>query len=318
VLNGVAVHLSVDPGAAVVIPIFNGAALVEQLVNEVDESIKQTGEPYEILLIDDGSVDNSWQAIQLAASRNRLVKGYRLSRNFGQQIAVTAGISRAQRNYIIVMDGDLQNPPSAIPRIVEALKEGNDVVYTTSKVRNNVNDEITSRVFWFVLSSVFKIDIVKHQLMMRGMTSRVARVYDSYPEATRTVAGVFQDLGFKSTVIEVENGRRVDSAGNYGFFKRLDLMIHMIISLTTAPLNILIYLSFIVLAATTLSSIYYLANAIFRTVPSGFTTIVLAVLFFGSLTMLVLGIIGIYLANIYTEVRRRPLFLVAEETDFHG
>jgi polyisoprenyl-phosphate glycosyltransferase len=184
--------------------------------------------------------------------------------------------------------------------------------------RHNVNDEITSRVFWFVLSSVFKIDIVKHQLMMRGMTSRVARVYDSYPEATRTVAGVFQDLGFKSTVIEVENGRRVDSAGNYGFFKRLDLMIHMIISLTTAPLNILIYLSFIVLAATTLSSIYYLANAIFRTVPSGFTTIVLAVLFFGSLTMLVLGIIGIYLANIYTEVRRRPLFLVAEETDFHG
>jgi glycosyltransferase involved in cell wall biosynthesis len=309
---------SVDPGVSVVIPIFNGAALVDQLVHEVGEAIKETGEPYEILLIDDGSRDNSWQAIRLAASRQQFVKGYRLSRNFGQQIAVTAGISRAHRNYIIVMDGDLQNPPSAIPLILDALKKDNDVVYTTSKVRNDANDEMTSRIFWFVLSGVFKIDIIKHQLMMRGMTSKVARIYDSYPEATRTVAGIFQDLGFKSTVIEVANGRRVKSASNYGFFKRLDLMIHMVISLTTMPLNILIYLSFMVLVATTLSSIYYLANAFFHTVPSGFTTIILAVLFFGSLTMLLLGVIGLYLANIYTEVRRRPLFLVAEETDVHG
>lgn len=311
-------HLSVDPGVSVVIPIFNGAPLVNLLIEEVEEYLRRTGEPYEILLIDDGSRDNSWQTIQSVASTNRLVKGLKLSRNFGQQIAVTAGISRAHRNYVIVLDGDLQNPPSAIPRILEALKTGSDIVYTTSKIRNNAKDEITSRAFWFILSSVFKVDIVKHQLMMRGMTYKVARIYDSYPEATRTVAGVFQDVGFKSTIIEVENGRRVGSSGNYGFFKRLDLMLDMIISLTTAPLHVLIYLSFTVLVATTFSSIYYLANSLFRAVPSGFTTIILAVLFFGSLTILVLGIIGLYLANIYTEVRRRPLFLIAEETDFNG
>jgi polyisoprenyl-phosphate glycosyltransferase len=312
------VQFSADSGVSVVIPIFNGAALVGRLVGEVDKFLQETGEPYEILLVDDGSADDSWKVIQLAAAGNQSVRGYRLSRNFGQQIAVSAGISRSRRNYVIAMDGDLQNPPSAIAAILEALNNGNDVVYTTSKVRNNANDEITSRVFWFILSNVFKIDIVKHQLMMRGMTSKVARIYDSYPEVTRTVAGIFHDLGFKSTVIEVANGRRLEPANNYGFFKRLDLMIQIIISLTTAPLHILIYLSFIVLAGTTLSSIYYLANSIFRTVPSGFTTIILAVLFFGSLTILVLGIIGIYLANIYKEVRRRPLFLVAEETDFHG
>jgi dolichol-phosphate mannosyltransferase len=305
-------------GVSVVVPVYNGARLVERLVQEVVASLDGTGEPYELLLIEDGSRDSSWDAIVTAASLCPDVKGFRLSRNFGQQIAVSAGIAQARGKYVIVMDCDLQNPASAIPEILKCLRAGNELVYTVSRVRNNARDAVTSQLFWFVLTRIFKAPVVKHQLMMKGMTSRMARIYDSYPEVTRTVAGIVGDIGYKHAVIEVENARRGEGNSNYGFFKRFDLMIDMIISIAVAPLKILIYAGLAGFIMTLIASIYFLAAALFHTVASGITVLILAVCLFGSLLTLMLGIVGVYLANIYTEVRRRPLFLIAEETRSHG
>jgi polyisoprenyl-phosphate glycosyltransferase len=303
-------------GVSVVVPVYNGARLVERLVQEVAASLN--GEPYELLLIEDGSQDSSWDAIVTAASLCPDVKGFRLSRNFGQQIAVSAGIAKARGKYLIVMDCDLQNPASAIPEILGSLRAGNELVYTVSKTRNNARDALTSQLFWLVLTKVFKASVVKHQLMMKGMTSRMARIYDSYPEATRTVAGIVGDIGYKHAVIEVENARRGEGKSNYGFFKRFDLMIDMIISIAVAPLKILIYAGLAGFIATLLASVYFLAASLFHSAPSGVTVIVLSVFLFGSLMTLMLGIVGVYLANIYAEVRRRPLFLIAEETPSNG
>jgi dolichol-phosphate mannosyltransferase len=303
-------------GVSVVVPVYNGARLIERLVQEVAASLN--GEPYELLLIEDGSQDSSWDAIVTAASLCPDVKGFRLSRNFGQQIAVSAGIAKARGNYVIVMDCDLQNPVSAIPEILGSLRAGHELVYTVSKTRNNTRDALTSQLFWFVLSKIFKASVVKHQLMMKGMTSKMARIYDSYPEATRTVAGIVGDIGYKHAVIEVENARRGEGKSNYGFFERFDLMIDMIISIAAAPLKILIYAGLAGFIATLLASVYFLAAALFHSAPSGITVIVLAVFLFGSLMTCILGIVGVYLANIYAEVRRRPLFLIAEETRSNG
>jgi glycosyltransferase involved in cell wall biosynthesis len=303
-------------GVSVVVPVYNGARLVERLVREVAASLN--GEPYELLLIEDGSQDSSWDAIVTAASLSPDVKGFRLSRNFGQQIAVSAGIAQARGKYVIVMDCDLQNPASAIPEILRSLRAGNELVYTVSKTRNNTRDALTSQLFWFVLTKIFKASVVKHQLMMKGMTSKMARIYDSYPEATRTVAGIVGDIGYRHAVIEVENARRSEGKSNYGFFKRFDLMIDMIISIAAAPLKILIYAGLAGFIAALLASIYFLAAALFHSAPSGITVVVLAIFLFGSLMTLMLGIVGVYLANIYAEVRRRPLFLIAEETRSNG
>jgi dolichol-phosphate mannosyltransferase len=305
-------------GVSVVVPVYNGAGLVERLVQEVVASLAGTGEPYELLLIEDGSRDSSWDAILTAASLCPDVKGFRLSRNFGQQIAVSAGIAQARGKYVIVMDCDLQNPASAIPSILSALRSGNELVYTVSKTRNNARDAVTSRLFWFVLTKIFKAPVVKHQLMMKGMTSRMARIYDSYPEVTRTVAGIVGDIGYKHAVIEVENAQRGEGKSNYGFFKRFDLMIDMIISIAAAPLKFLIYAGLAGFIATLMASIYFLAAALFHSVVSGVTVLILVTCLFGSLMVSVLGIVGVYLANIYAEVRRRPLFLIAEETRSHG
>jgi glycosyltransferase involved in cell wall biosynthesis len=303
-------------GVSVVVPVYNGARLVERLVQEVGASLN--GEPYELLLIEDGSQDSSWDAIVTVASLCPDVKGFRLSRNFGQQIAVSAGIAKARGNYVIVMDCDLQNPASAIPEILGSLRAGHELVYTVSKTRNNTRDALTSQLFWFVLTRIFKASVVKHQLMMKGMTSKMARIYDSYPEATRTVAGIVGDIGYRHAVIEVENARRGEGKGNYGFFKRFDLMIDMIISIAVAPLKILIYAGLAGFIATLMASVCFLAAALFHSAPSAVTVIVLAIFLFGSLMTLMLGIVGVYLANIYAEVRRRPLFLIAEETRSNG
>jgi dolichol-phosphate mannosyltransferase len=306
------------PSVSVVVPVYNGARLVERLVQEVVASLDGTGESYELLLIEDGSQDSSWDAIVTAASLCPDVKGFRLSRNFGQQIAVSAGIAQARGKYVIVMDCDLQNPASAIPEILGSLRAGNELVYTVSRVRNNARDAVTSQLFWFVLTRIFKAPVVKHQLMMKGMTSRMARIYDSYPEVTRTVAGIVGDIGYKHAVIEVENARRGEGKSNYGFFKRFDLMIDMIISMVVAPLKILIYAGLAGFIMTLIALIYFLTAALFHSVASGVTFLILAVCLFGSLMISVLGIVGVYLANIYAEVRRRPLFLIAEETRSHG
>lgn len=305
-------------GVSVVVPVYNGAPFLGRLVQEIAASLEGAGEPYELLLVDDRSQDSSWDAIVAAASRRPEVKGFRLSRNFGQQIAVSAGIAQARREYVLIMDCDLQNPASAIPEILGSLRAGNELVYAVSKIRNNARDAATSQLFWFVLTRVFKARVVKHQLMMKGMTSRLARIYDSYPEVTRTVAGIVGDIGCKYAVIEVENTRRAEGKSNYGFFKRFDLMIEMIISIAAAPLKILVYAGLIGVIMTLMASIYFLAAALFHSAVSGSTVIMLAVFLFGSLMTLILGIVGVYLANIYAEVRRRPLFLIAEETRSHG
>lgn len=299
---------------SIVAPIFNSASIVPELVKQLRPLLDATGETYELILVDDGSADTSWESICAAAESTNFVRGVKLSRNFGQQIAVSAGISKARGRYVIVMDGDLQNPPEAIVAILERLKSGDDLVYTVSRIRNNRRDRWTSQIFWYVLTRLFGVQIVTNQLMMRGMSRRFAQVYDRYPEVTRTVAGISHDIGMKASTLEVDNRQRPSGASAYNFFKRFNLMINIIISLTTAPLSMLIYVSLFVLMCTVATSVYYIVMLITHDVAPGFTSLILSIFFFGSLITLLIGIIGIYLANIYAEVRRRPLFLVEEET----
>jgi dolichol-phosphate mannosyltransferase len=302
------------PELSIVVPVYRGRDLVGPLTAEIEEELARSDISYEIVLVDDGCPAGSWGAIVEMASTNSHIRGVRLSRNFGQQIAVSAGIAEARGERLVVMDCDLQNPPSAIPTIVARLRDGHDIVYTVSKTRNNGRDALTSRLFWFAMTTVFRVNIVPHQLMMRGMSRRFADIFVDYPEHTRTVAGISNDIGLKADVLEVENRTRASGKSSYNFLRRFNLMLHFVINMTDAPLNVIIYISLLVLMITMMASLVYLFNALFASVVSGFTTLILAIFFFGSLTTLILGIIGLYLANIYREVRRRPLFHVQERT----
>lgn len=303
---------------SVVCTIYRGSLIVDQLVEQLIGSIKQLPYSFEIILVDDFSPDDSWKKINENCNKFPFVKGVKLSRNFGQQIAMSAGIQFATGDYVVIMDGDLQNPPESIPLLIEKLKEGNEIVYTISKTRNNFRNELTSRFFWYVITKIFKVNIIKNQLMMKGMTKSFVTNYNRYGEINRTVSGIVNDIGMRSAIVEIENKKRHSGRSNYSFYKRFNLMIDIVLSMTNAPLNIIINISLLTLFGTIIISIYQLIMYFFNYVPSGFTSIILSVFFFGSLTLLVLGIIGRYLSNIYTEVKNRPLFLVQEKCNLNN
>ena len=301
---------------SIAIPVFNAESMLDELCRQLNSAVKSLNVELEIILVDDYSPDHSWQVIERLCQQYPHVKGVKLSRNFGQQIALSAGIASATGKYLIVMDCDLQNPPEAIPAILKQLESGFDLVYTVAKERNNFKDQLTSKVFWFLLTKVLKVDIVKNQLMMRGMSRRFVKYYDTYTEITRTVAGISMDIGLKHTVIEIENNKRHSGKSNYNFFKRFNLMLDIVLSLSTTPLTIIINASLIVLMLTFFSTFYYLYATFSRNVPPGYTSLVLLIIGFGSLITLILGIMGVYLANIYKEVRKRPLFIIEEKVNF--
>ncbi|MES2691194.1 MAG: glycosyltransferase family 2 protein [Bacteroidota bacterium] len=298
---------------SVVSPIYRAEKIVNELVNQIAAASGTITENVEIILVDDYSPDNSWNEISTICAKNNQVKGIKLSKNYGQQMAISAGLRYATGDIIIIMDGDLQNPPESIPVIAAEIKKGYDIVYTVSKTRNHWRDELTSKIFWYVINTLFKVGMIPNQLMMKGFNKKYLEAYNSYDERIRVVAGITHDIGLKQTTIEVDNKRRTSGKGNYTFFKRFHLMLDIILTMTNKPLNYLINISMLSVIVSVLVGIYTSINyIIYPNVPPGYTTLLLFISFFGSLTLLVLGIIGRYLSNIYIEVRNRPIFLVQQ------
>jgi polyisoprenyl-phosphate glycosyltransferase len=298
------------PELSIVATVYNSAHIVEPLVNQIRAVVVNLGVSYEIILVDDGSSDDSAYVLEQQSGLDWRVKSIVLSRNFGQQVAMSAGIHHATGRFVLIMDGDLQNPPEAISDLYRKMQEGYDIVYTTSTKRNNKMDSMTSWLFWKFLKAVMKVDIAENQLMMRMMTARVAQYYREYPEKIRTVAAITHDIGMKRTIIPVENRRRVQGRSNYNTSKRINLAIDVILDFSNRPLNFVFYFGFIILMLTGIAMTYYLyAYMTMNTLP-GFTSLILLVMLFGSINLISIGIMARYMANIYTEVKRRPLYFI--------
>jgi glycosyltransferase involved in cell wall biosynthesis len=293
---------------SIVTTVYNDAEIVSLLVKELCHQCEQLKVSYEIILVNDYSTDSSEIEIQKECKKNENVKSILLSRNYGQQIAISAGMLYANGKYIVIMDGDLQNPPSEIPRLYNEILKGYDIVYTVSKTRNNFFNRITSSFFWYILTKLFGVKIVQNQLMMKIMNHSFVDRYNQYNEINRTVEGIIVDISENYSVLQVENQERISGKSHYNFFKRSNLMIDMLIGLTNVPLNMMLYFGWLVFLITIILSIYNLIAYLYFNVPAGFTSIILSIFLFGSLIILLLGFIGRYLSNIYNEVRRRPLF----------
>ncbi|MBI2966738.1 MAG: glycosyltransferase [Bacteroidetes bacterium] len=304
------------PLLSVVCTIYRAEQVIDNLVSEIVAATGQLPCRFEIILVDDHSPDLSWEKIEETCRKYSFVKGIKLSRNFGQQIAMSAGMRYAAGDYILIMDGDLQNPPSEIPRLYNKIMEGFDIIYCASKTRNDFADEWSSRLFWFLLARIFNVKIIKNQLMMKIMTKKFVEHYNMYNEINRTVSGIVQDIGLKYDVLEVQNRKRHSGKSNYNVLRRFNLMIDVVISLSTAPLNFMIYLGLFIFLFTIAASAWYFARYFFYDIAPGFTSIILTLFFFGGIIILMLGFIGRYLANIYTEVRQRPLFLINKMVNF--
>lgn len=291
--------------------------MIRELIRQVSHVCDLVCVEYEIILVDDRSPDSSWDEILAICGENSHVRGLRMARNVGQQIAVSAGLRYASAPLVIAMDGDLQNPPAAIPDILGYLKAGFDVVYTVSTTRNTAIDAVTSWCFWWLMNNILRVGIVPNQLMMRGFSARALRAFNSYDEQIRNVVGISHDIGLNTIILKVENRKRHAGRSNYGFFKRFDVLLDVVLACSNRPLTYVIYLSFATMAfGLCLGMLTVINHLRYPEMPPGYASLATLLICFGSATLAVLGIIGRYLANIYTEVRRRPLFTVDQEINF--
>lgn len=298
------------PVLSIVATVYNSAGIVAPLVYQISQAVEKLGVSYEIILVEDGSSDDSAFALEQQSILDHRVKSIVLSRNFGQQVAMSAGIHHATGQFVLIMDGDLQNPPEAIVDLFQKIHEGYDIVYTTSLNKNNKIDSLTSWLFWRFLKAIMKIDIAESQLMMRIMTARVATYYREYPEKIRTVAAITHDIGMRRAIIPVENRKRDQGRSNYNMSKRVNLAIDVILDFSNRPLNYVFNLGVIIFILTGVGVVYYLYSFLVRSILPGFTSLVLLVMLFGSVNLISLGIMARYMANIYTEVKRRPLYFI--------
>ncbi|MFZ3138472.1 MAG: glycosyltransferase family 2 protein [Thermodesulfovibrionales bacterium] len=306
---------------SVIIPVYNEEEnipeLYKRLTTVMEKLCSDDGfsiDGYEIILVDDGSTDRSWQLIKELHVIDQRVKGISFSRNFGHHNAITAGLDYARGEAVILMDGDLQDPPEEIPKLYEKFKEGYDLVYGIRQQRQDpVVKKVVSFLFWWVLRKFSGIDIPKGQTMLRIMSRRLVDTIKEMREYSRFIHGIMAWAGFRVTTLEVLHNPRIKGKSKYNIPKMFKLAFHAVSSFSTVPLRIATYTGMITSLISFIISLYFIYQKIFYGIPVlGYASIIVAIFFVGGIQLLVLGMFGEYLGRTYQEVQRRPLYIIAD------
>lgn len=302
---------------SIVVTVYNHEDIVSELVAAIEEQLRGRDLQFEIILVDDCSQDGSADEIGRLAERFDFVKGIVLFSNTGQHRAMTAGIDSASGAYVLIMDGDFENPVTTIvPLYEKIIKEDLDIVCAVANNRQSLSREMTSALFYFTLKNVFRVDIIRNQLMMRIMSGEFVRKFRRYNERVRTIAGMTTQIGGRTGTVETTLAKRHSGVSSYNFLSRADLYLDVILGLTNNPLKALLYVGLASLLTTGLASLVYLYQYFATGTLPGFMTLILSIFFFGSANMISIALVARYLAIIYMEVRERPMYLIRDKYNF--
>ncbi len=308
-------------GFSVVIPIYNEEGNIPELYNRLTATMEKlcsnegiSQDSYEIIMVDDGSIDHSWLQIKELHEQDSRVKGISFSRNFGHHIAISAGLDHATGNTVILMDGDLQDPPEEIPKLYKKFKEGYDLVYGIREERqDNIFKKITSYLFWGILRRFSGVNIPQGQTMLRIMSKRMVDVIKKMREHARFIHGMMAWAGFTVSTLKVKHSPRFKGRTKYNIPRMFKLAFHAVTSFSIVPLRLASYIGFISSLISLIVGIYFIFRKIFFGIPVlGYASIIVSVFFVGGIQLLVLGILGEYLGRTYQEVQKRPLYVVRE------
>jgi polyisoprenyl-phosphate glycosyltransferase len=306
---------------SIVVPIFNEEENLPELrrrVKAVVETLQFAQN--EVLLISDGSSDRSEAIIRSIAAEDPLFKGIFLTRNFGHQAAVSVGLAQAKGSAVVVIDGDLQDPPEAIPLLIQAIDDGADVAYAVRKRRKeNLLKRAAYCVFYRVLKRLAEIDIPLDSGDFSCITRPVVDAMLKLPERNRFVRGLRAWVGYRQVGVEYERAARFAGKPKYTFSKLLGLAYDGMFSFSMLPVRVIQLLGFAASATAVLVACVYVVCYFFATTfPSGFATQIVSIWFLGGIQLLFLGIVGEYVVRTCDEVRRRPIALVREIVDGCG
>ena len=309
-----------QPIYSLVIPIYNEEENIMEMYRRLHDVMEQLDGDVELILIDDGSRDRSLSMMRELHHRDHRVHYLSLARNFGHQIAVTAGLNFVQGKCIIVMDADLQDPPELILTMIEKWHQEYQVVYAQriSRQKEGWLKRLTAYLFYRLLRRLAKVDIPVDTGDFCLMDRQVVDILNSMPERNRYVRGLRAWVGFRQTSVLFERNPRFAGDVKYTFGKSLSLAIDGIISFSTVPLRLATYLGIISAAIAMIMIILVLYWRIFAPVSHliGYTLITISMFFLGSVQLICIGILGEYIGRIYEEVKGRPLYTLKETGGF--
>lgn len=302
-----------EPLVSVVIPVYNESQVLPLLVPRLKASLESLAGAWEVCLVNDGSEDRSMEILEAEARKDPRLKVIDLSRNFGHSAAITAGLDHVGGDAVVVMDGDLQDPPELIPRMVELYKQGFDVVHArrTTRRSENVVKRLTAWLFYALMrlaaETAPEASVGEFRLVSREVVNALRRLREHH----RLVRGLVAWVGFRQTVIDFERPARAAGVTKYPFSKMLRLGWDGMTSFSAAPLRIATLLGFGGLAAGAGYAAYatYVGYIMGLGVP-GWTSLVILHIFFSGVVLLCLGLVGEYVARIFEEVKGRPLYFV--------
>lgn len=304
---------------SVVIPLYNEEAVIEQTYQRLKNVMEQLALDYELLFVNDGSKDNTLALVQAISFVDPHVKCLAFSRNFGHQVAITAGTDYANGDAVIIIDADLQDPPELIPEMVHKWQEGYDVVYAQRSKRDGETlfKKWSAKMFYRTLHKLTDVEIPVDTGDFRLMDRKVYAELKKLNEKNPFVRGLVSWLGFKQIAVEYERDARAAGETKYPLKKMLKLSIDGITSFSHQPLKLASYAGVVLSGAGFIYMLIVLFQALFTsTTVSGWSSMIVIQLLFSGFVLVILGMIGEYIGRIYDEVKDRPLYIVAEHYGF--
>ena len=304
-----------QPRYSIVAPVYNEAGNLRRFYDEVQAALDSTGDSWELLLVNDGSIDGSQEIMEQLADADRRVKVINFARNFGHQVAVTAGVDYASGAAVVLIDADLQDPPAVIPRLIAKWKEGFDVVYAVRTERKGESflKRTSAKLFYRMIHRITDISIPLDTGDFRLMDAKVAAVLRQMREHHRFIRGMTSWVGYRQTGVPYAREKRIWGETKYPWRKMIAFALDAVTSFSFFPLQIMLYISFIL---GILSLLVGIVISVLRITMGeeffgGQATTIVLLLLLSSFQLFFLFILGQYVARTYDETRDRPLYVVA-------
>jgi glycosyltransferase involved in cell wall biosynthesis len=300
---------------SVVIPVFNECLIIQELVKRVKSSVEEITDDYEIVIVDDGSMDSTWEKITSEAKLESRVKGLKFSKNFGHHYAITAGLHQAVGDWVVVMDGDLQDRPEVIPKLYFKAQEGFDVVFVSRQNRpESLHYRIVQKLFYLLLRVISGINFDSSQANFSIISRKVVEAFKCFPENARFYGSTIKWLGYNRTQITADHGERFLGGTSYTLKKRVKLAADIILSFTERPLKFSIGIGIMVSIASFFISVWVVYKSIYSGYSvTGWASLISAIFFSLGIILISIGILGIYIGEIFKQVKNRPMYIIDKE-----
>ena len=304
-----------QPVFTVIAPVFNEIESLQKFYEKITEVMDQTGEPWELILVDDGSSDGSTDLIKSLAGKDERVRPVIFARNFGHQIAVTAGLDYSRGKAVTIIDADLQDPPEVILELIARWREGYQVVYAVREEREGETwfKKFTASMFYRIIYRITEVKIPQDSGDFRLLDRAVVNVMNNMREKHRYLRGMSSWVGFKQIGVKYHRAARFAGTSKYPLKKMLKLASNAITGFSYFPLQLATYMGMIAAGVSIIAiPVVILLRLTGVSAFLGQATTLIAVLFLGGVQLVTLGILGEYLGRVYDEVKGRPLYIVAE------